>query len=141
MEEAAEKQQNQNTTFMCWGTRVDGVKGSAAAPEEKRSALMFVLALAVIKGWIDKKNLERLVHSCGFPLQHRRELYSLFDRVFVWLSSLTYGISYNIPGFIKDELYMVMLVLPPTHSQVWRVARQSFAISAKGEPGLVMATA
>jgi hypothetical protein len=123
LDQAPEKSIRHAERFTAWGTTVDGRRGTAGAPSERRALVCSCLAAAVNKGRLDKKSLERLVGSLVHPLQHRRQLMCVLSECYQFLNQIDYGRYYNIPGNVSSELIAAALLLPIASTNIrWPIS-------------------
>ena len=120
--EATEKEILFETDFTAWGTNVKGIQGKAGAPRQRRSALVCCLTMLSVQGTVDKKTLERLVHSTTHPFMHRKDFLSIFSAAYRFMTRMIYGPVYRIPTPVLQELVAAALLLPLADAELrWDV--------------------
>ena len=97
------------TKFKVLGISVDGDKGTAAAPTERRQLLVAALAATIKDGHADRKSLERLVGSAIPTLQVRREISCVLGVTYAEILKMKYGQRYRLSGELADELCPIVM--------------------------------
>ena len=131
--------------FQVLGAEVLNEPGTAAAPLAKRAELMLLTLRVINQPYAELTIVRRDLASFIHPCMHRRQIMSVFHRVFRWLAGLTEHQAVRWPADIREELLVAALLLPLAEANIrWGISSRLTTTDAtpiRGEPrplGLVM---
>ena len=107
-----------DTTFTAWGTEVCSPAGSAGAPALKRALLMLVGLRVAFGGWASGGFLRKLVGCFVHPFSHRKELSSVWNRLYKYRETMSEDKIEKLPADIRDDNLMASLCLPVAFSHL-----------------------
>ena len=131
MIKAEEKETRCMESFTAWGTFVEGRRGRAGAPLDRRISLARLLCSVAQSSTCDRKTLERLIGGTIHPLIHRRELMRVWGVRHRFLHDMKYGVATVLPNAVREELGAAALVLIAAHASLrWELSGEVSATDA-----------
>ena len=123
-------------SFTILGTEVQSASGVVSAPLLKRQQLLCLAANVLALPEVSRDILDRFVGLFTHVYMHRRELMSIFSRVYSWCRSLADDSPACLPADIRSELLAASWLLPLAETCIrWPVSSRVSATDATPSAG------